>query len=213
VLETGEALIRSSAALAGDAGATLGRLLAGFVMGSVLGVLIGTCFGLSKRLYELFEIVVDFFRSLPIITLYPITMIAFGMGNPSKIALTTLTVFLLTVVNTMYGIRQVPHIRLLAARTLGARGWPLFWKVLIPSAIPTIVVGLRLSVSLGLIVVVMTEMFTGTGRGLGKQIYNAGLVYEIPTMYAAIVVTGILGFALNKIIMSLESRISHWSGK
>jgi NitT/TauT family transport system permease protein len=85
--------------------------------------------------------------------------------------------------------------------------------VFIPSATPTIVVGLRLSVSLGLVVVVVTEMFTGTASGLGKQIYDAGLVYEIPTMYAAIVVAGALGFALNKTIVALEGRVAHWSGR
>ena len=87
------------------------------------------------------------------------------------------------------------------------------WKVYIPSAVPTIVAGLRLAISLGLVVVLVTEMFTGTTAGLGKRIYDTGLVYEIPTMYAVITVAGLLGFILNKAIVILERRIAHWSGQ
>jgi len=212
--------IESAKALASDwrilltaSGATLLRLGIGFSIGTVLGILTGTAFGLSQRLHSFFELVIDFFRSLPVITLFPLTMIVFGLGDNSKIALTAWTVFLLTVVNTIYGIKQVPRTRILAARSLGASGMKLIQKVLIPSAVPTIVAGLRLAVSLGLVVVLVTEMFTGTNSGLGKRTYEMGLVYEMPRMYAAIAVSGILGFVLNKAIVILERRFVHWSGQ
>jgi NitT/TauT family transport system permease protein len=212
-IESFRALIANLQTLLSDSAATLWRLAVGFSIGTSLGILVGTTFGLNNRLHAFFELIIDFFRSLPVITLFPLSMILFGLGDNSKMALTAWTVFLLTVVNTIYGIKQVPRIRILAARTLGASGINLVWKVLIPSALPTIVAGLRLAVSLGLVVVLVTEMFTGTNLGLGKRIYEMGLIYEIPGMFAAIIVSGILGFALNKAIMIFERRIVHWSGQ
>ena len=212
-VETAAALSSGYRVLWWDLAATLGRLCVAFAIGSSLGVVTGTCLGMSRKLYGFFELVIDFFRSLPVITLFPLAMIMFGLGNLSKVALTAWTVFLLTVVNTIYGVRQVPRTRVLAARTLGARKLSLVFKVLVPSAIPTIIGGLRLAVSLGLVVVIVTEMFTGTASGLGKRIYDAGLIYEIPTMYAAIIIAGFTGFALNKIITLAEGRVAHWSGK
>jgi NitT/TauT family transport system permease protein len=206
------AVIQHGSVLVYDTSATLGRLAVGFLIGSCVGIVVGALFGISQRVYGLFELPIDFFRSLPVITLFPLTMIIFGLGNASKIALTTWTVFLLTVVNTSYGIKQVPKTRILAAKTLGARGRALLLKVLLPSALPTIVSGLRLTVSLGLVVVLVTEMFTGTASGLGKRIYDYGLIYETPGMYAAIIVAGALGFLLNKLIVALEGRFTHWSG-
>jgi NitT/TauT family transport system permease protein len=195
-----------------DLGFSLFRLTIGFSLGSILGVIIGTLFGVSSRAYALSELVIDFFRSLPVITLFPLSMIIFGLGDASKIALTTWTVFLVAIVNTVYGVRQVPSARVLASRSLGAKGFAIVRKVIIPSAAPTIVAGLRLSISLGLIVVVVTEMFTGTQYGLGKRIYDSGLVYQIPGMYAAILVTGLAGYLLNKLIVYAESRVIHWAG-
>lgn len=212
-LDTARALGGNAHVILQDLAATLARLALGFVAGAVLGILVGTMFGMNDRMRGFSELVIDFFRSLPVITLFPLAMILFGLGNPSKIALTMWTVFLLTVVNTIYGIRQVPKTRIMAARTLRAKGWPLVWKVYIPSAVPTIIAGLRLAISLGLVVVLVTEMFTGTIHGLGKRIYDAGLVYEVPVMYAAITVAGLLGFALNKAVVFVERRIAHWSGQ
>ncbi len=196
-----------------DVGATLARLLIGFVAGASLGVAAGAVFGMHERLYAIFELVIDFFRSLPVFTLFPLAMIIFGLGNSSKVALTIWTVFLLAAVSSVYGIKGVPRTRILAARTLGASGWRLVWKVYLPSAAPAIAGGLRLAISLGLVVVVVTEMFMGTTWGLGKRIYDSGLVYEIPTMYGAILIAGVLGFILNKSIEIVERHIAHWSGR
>lgn len=188
------------------------RLAVGFILGAAAGIMIGVIFGLSSRLYSYSELVLDFFRSLPVITVFPLFMILFGLGNAAKIATTMWAVFLIITVSTVYGIRQVPKTRVLSARTLGARGLFLITHVILPSAIPSVVSGFRIAVSLGLVVVVITEMFTGTDYGLGKRIYDSGLVYEMPTMYGAILVTGFLGYLLNRLIVSGEHAFAYWSG-
>ncbi len=196
-----------------DLGASVFRLLVGFLIGASIGILLGILLGIYKNLYKSMELVVDFFRSLPVMTIFPLAMIIFGLGNTSKIALTTWTVLLFTTIATIYGIRQVPEIRLLSARILGTKGIDIVLKVYLPSAAPSIVSGLRLSVSLGLVVVIVTEMFTGTDNGLGKRIYDYGLIYETPLMYSAIILTGLLGYIINKSIVLFEKTFIHWAGK
>ncbi|HIH20405.1 TPA: ABC transporter permease, partial [Candidatus Micrarchaeota archaeon] len=73
--------------------------------------------------------------------------------------------------------------------------------------------GLRIALSLGLIVAIVTEMFIGTTVGLGRRIIDAQLVYRVPEMYAAIILTGILGYVLNRLFLWYERRTIHWSGR
>ncbi len=93
------------------------------------------------------------------------------------------------------------------------KGIELFRKVIFPEALPQIFSGFRVAISLSLIIVIVTEMFIGTNAGLGKRIIDAQLVYQTADMYAAILMTGVVGFLLNKIVMSIENRVVHWKGK
>ena len=81
------------------------------------------------------------------------------------------------------------------------------------SALPQIFSGFRVAISLSLIIVIVTEMFIGTEAGLGKRIIDAQLVYQTADMYAAILMTSVMGFLLNKIMMFIENRVVHWKGK
>ena len=78
---------------------------------------------------------------------------------------------------------------------------------------PQIFSGFRVAISLSLIIVIVTEMFIGTEAGLGKRIIDAQLVYQTADMYAAILMTGVIGFILNKIMMLVENKVVHWKGK
>jgi NitT/TauT family transport system permease protein len=143
---------------------------------------------------------------------FPLFLLVFGLGDPAKIAIAAWSGSLIIVVNTMYGVRTSKASRQAAARVFGASRLQVFTKVVVPDALPQIVAGLRISVSLCLIVVVVAEMFMGTRAGIGMAIYNAGLLYETPKMLAGIVVAGLLGYAVNKIFVVAERRIVHWSG-
>jgi len=192
--------------------ATLWRLIIGFSLGAVVGILGGAILGFSMPLYKCFELLLDFSRSLPVMCLFPLFLLLFGLGNKPKIATTVWTVALVIAVNTIYGVRQAPRTRLLAAKTMGARGARLLTKVIVPSAAPTIIGGVRVGISLGLVVVIVTEMFTGTEAGLGKRIYDAGLIYNSARMYGAIIVAGTLGYLMNKLVVAAETRVAHWAG-
>ena len=87
----------------------------------------------------------------------------------------------------------------------------IFKHVVFPEALPRVFVGLRLTLSLALILAVVTEMFTGTTNGLGRRIYDAHDTYSIAEMYACIMLVGAVGYALNKIFVAIESKVVHWN--
>jgi ABC-type nitrate/sulfonate/bicarbonate transport system permease component len=86
-------------------------------------------------------------------------------------------------------------------------------KVVLPEALPQIAAGLRLALSLSLIIVVVLEMFIGTTRGLGFAIYNAHMTYQIPDMYAFLVLAGLIGYFINQGFAKVQEKVIHWAGK
>lgn len=193
--------------------ATLWRFVAGYAVAIVVGVTLGALMGYSHEVYSMFELLVDFFRSIPPLALFPLFLLFFGIGDEAKIAVVIWSATLIILVNTMYGVRHASKLRLLVAKTMKVKEWDLFRKVIIPEALPHIFAGLRIALGIGLMAVIVTEMFIGTNVGLGQRIINAQLVYRIPEMYAAIFLAGILGYALNQLFLWCERRTIHWSGK
>jgi ABC-type nitrate/sulfonate/bicarbonate transport system permease component len=192
---------------------TMIRWLVGLVIGVAIGIPIGSLMGSYRKVYESLEVVIDFFRSIPIITLFPLTLILFGIGDESKIALSAWSAIIYVVINTMYGVRHVKESRSVMARSFGSSPFQTFIKVVLPDALPEISVGVRLSISMALVVVVAAEMIMGTNVGLGKRIFDAALVYQITEMYAVIILTGLLGYLSNKLFVAFENRVIHWANK
>jgi len=196
-----------------DSGATLYRTGVAFLVAAIVGLLIGVPLGISARLYESFEVVFAFFRSMPSPALVPLAMLLFGISNLARISVAAFTCSLINAIQGAYAVRQIPRHRVLAARLAGAGGAFLLTRVLIPSALPGVVAGWRITLSLSLIIIVVTEMFIGTRSGLGMRIYDFHLMFRSADMYAVILVVGIMGYALNKGVEVAESRLVHWSGK
>ena len=96
---------------------------------------------------------------------------------------------------------------------MGAKGWVLLKDVLFFDAMAQIFIGLRVAVSLSLVVIVVAEMFIGARDGIGKQIIDAQITYELPLMYGAIMMSGLMGYLLNYVLIFVERRFVHWSGK
>lgn len=194
-----------------DLSKTVYRLLIGYALGIAIGVPLGLLIGGFKRLYQWLEFLIDFFRSIPVTSLFPLFLFFFGIGDPCKFAIIAYAVALITLFNTMYGVKNCSKTRLLVARVFGANLRQQFLGVIVPEALPQIVVGLRLSLSSALIYVIVTEMFLGSTEGLGYRIYNANLTYEIPDMYASILLAGLLGYIVNQGLLLAENKLLHWS--
>ena len=193
--------------------ATLGRMFIGYSMAIIIGIPIGLIMGYYKKIYNYMEFIVDFFRSIPATALLPLFLLFFGIGNKSKIAVVVFAASLIIIINTMYGVRNVKESRIIAAKIIKTERVDLFKKVILPDSLPSIFTGLRIAISLSLILIIVTEMLIGTKIGLGKIIIESQLVYKIPDMYAAIILTGIIGYLINQGVHITEKKIVHWSGK
>lgn len=192
---------------------TLKRMFCGLSIGIALGVSVGILLGYFAKGYKAMEFVIDFFRSCPSTSLFPIFMLLCGLGDASRIMPVVYGSTFLMLVNTIYGVKNSEKIRIMVAETMGASKLAILSKVIFPGALPYIVTGLRIAVSTSLATTVVVEMFLGTDVGLGYRIMDSKLIYDIPNVFAALIVTGFLGYALNRVTVAAEKRIVHWSGK
>jgi NitT/TauT family transport system permease protein len=99
-----------------------------------------------------------------------------------------------------------------AATVFGATGWQRFRYVVVWEALPQTLVGMRISVSLALIVVIVSEMFIGGQKGLGERVFEAYSSNLTTDLYAVLIVTGLLGFAMNRLFLLIETRLVFWTG-
>ncbi|MBC8217763.1 MAG: ABC transporter permease [Planctomycetes bacterium] len=197
----------------GDLGSTIYRTLVGYICAGLIGIPLGLLVGYVRRIYYSFEFVIDFFRSMPSPVLVPVAMLLFGLGDASKIAIIAFTCGLINLINSMYGVTRCKKVRVMVAKTMRATPIQTFKYVVFPDALPHVFVGLRLTLSLALILAVVTEMFTGTVKGLGRRIYDSHDTYNISEMYACILLIGIVGYVLNRAFVSIEKTLIHWSGR
>jgi NitT/TauT family transport system permease protein len=99
------------------------------------------------------------------------------------------------------------------ARVFKATFWQVCTRVIFFEAMPHIFLGLRLAISLSLVVTVVSEMFVGTESGIGQRIYDSYLTNSVITLYSYLIILGIIGYAINKTIIAIEERLIHWVGK
>jgi ABC-type nitrate/sulfonate/bicarbonate transport system permease component len=195
-----------------DLGETLQRMSAGYALAAVAGVAGGLVLGYSARLYTAFEIPLDFFRSLPVTTLYPLFVLLFGIGSTSKIAMVAAACVFVIALNTAYGVLHRKPLRGQVAQLYGATRWQLFREVIFWEALPQILIGLRVALSYALIVAIVCEMFMGTQRGLGQRVFEAYNTYSVVELYAIVLLVGFTGYGLNK-GFGLCERLVHWVGR
>ncbi|MBF0555212.1 MAG: ABC transporter permease [Nitrospirae bacterium] len=196
-----------------DIEATTYRWAVGYALGTLVGVPIGIAFGLSKRLYESMEFLLDFFRSLPVTAIFPLFLLAFGIGNNSKIAMVFSAVIFVIILNSAYGIQHATKTRIRMAKSFGASNWQVFRMIVFFEALPGTLVGLRVALSLSLVVVIVSEMFIGTNLGIGQRIFDSYSTNSVSDLYALILFIGIIGYFLNKMFVFFEQKVVFWAGK
>lgn len=212
--QVGQALhtVLSESSIYWDAFATTYRSILGLVLSVVVAIPLGLLMGRVPRLYEYVELPTDFFRSIPSSALFFLFILIFGIGDASKIAVVFYGCSLILLVNAVYGARPTreKRDRVNMLQSFGATEWQIFYLAVFRDALPHIAAGMRVCASLSLVLVIVTEMFLGATSGLGRVIYDAYLAYQIPQMYAVIILLGLLGFAINKLFVLLERRATFW---
>jgi ABC-type nitrate/sulfonate/bicarbonate transport system permease component len=191
--------------------ATLGRTFFAFSIALVTAVPLGLALGRMERVYRAIEPLVDFLRSMPATAMFPFFMLLLGVGEGSKIAVASSGAFFIILFNTAYGVMHCGKSRSLAAKLMGASSWQIFRTITFWESLPQTFIGLRNGISLTLAIIVVTEMFIGTDVGLGRRIIDSQIVFDIPAMFAALLATGTLGYALNHLLLIIERRFVHWT--
>jgi ABC-type nitrate/sulfonate/bicarbonate transport system permease component len=195
-----------------DIFSTVYRFILGYMAGIISGIPIGLLMGMSRLSYKILEFPVDFLRSLPVTALFPLFLLCFGVGDGSKIAMVWMAVIFIMIVNAAYGVIQSPKIRRQMARSFKANRWQIFRDIIIWESIPQIIVGMRISLSSALIVVIISEMFIGTQYGIGQRLYDAYSRSLTEELYSMILIVGIIGYLANKLFLIVERKIIFWVG-
>lgn len=192
---------------------TLKRTILAFLIALLLGVPLGIVLGSSRKIYNCFEFIIDFFRSIPATALFPLFLLVFGIDDSSKIAVAAFASLLIIIFNTAHGVMYIKKSRVLAAKLMGATRIQLIRHIYVWESLPQIFLGIRTAVSLSLVIIIVTEMFIGTYAGLGRKIIDFQYIYNIKGVYAVILLTGIMGYLINLLFVIIENKYIHWSGK
>ena len=184
-----------------------------FAVGMALTVVVGILLGIVMAQWRTFEYVLDPFinalYAIPRIALVPLIILWAGLEFAGKVTiLVSVAIFPITV-NTYAGIRDVRGSMLEIGRAYGATEWQIFWKIVLPAAVPFIMAGIRLAVGLAIIGIIVAEFFTAIS-GLGGMIVEYANVFATAKLFVPIIVIAIVGVVLTELVMWLERRMSRW---
>ncbi|MGH7034369.1 MAG: ABC transporter permease [Stellaceae bacterium] len=189
---------------------TIAFLVVGYGTGCVAAITLGILMGYSRAVYNLFEPLVELLRPLPKAALLPVLILFLGLGAKMEITIVALGCFFPVLINTLQGVRAVEPTMIDTARTFGHGTFAIWRRILVPASAPYILAGMRVSLGLGLILVVTAEMIAGSG-GLGDAILSAQRTFRVKESYAWLVVLAALGLVLTGLFSWLERRIAFWN--
>jgi ABC-type nitrate/sulfonate/bicarbonate transport system permease component len=188
---------------------SLGRLLAGWAIASAAGVTAGIAIGRIPLLADLTEPIVHFGRAIPPPTLVPVFLFLLRIGTPMEIATIIFGVIWPVLLNSIDGARHVDPGHIETARAFRIPPAQRLFHVIMPSAAPKVFAGLRLGLALALIMMVVAELVS-SNNGIGYEMGEAQSAFNVPLMWAIIVLLGVLGVVLNAIFGLIEHYFLHW---
>lgn len=192
--------------------ASLGRILSAAVIALTLGIPIGIGMGLHRWAKGIFDAPIEFYWPLPPLAYLPLMIIWLGIGEASKITLLTLAMFAPIVLSAQAGVRSLPLERVNAALSLGATRWQLFTEVVLPSALPEILTGIRIALGVGWSCLVAAELIAAT-RGIGYMVMSASHFLATDAVFVGIGVIAVCAFAFSAGMRLLEGWLVPWKGK
>ncbi|MCP1967044.1 ABC transporter permease [Bradyrhizobium elkanii] len=195
-----------------DASASLLRALSGFLVSVVLFVPLGLAVGWYTRLGDLLNQFIEICRNTAPLALLPVFILLLGIGELSKVTMVVYSCAWPLLLNTIAAVKQVDPLLIKSARTMGATPQQLFRKVILPAALPTIFVGIRLASASAMLVLVASEM-VGAKAGLGYLIINSQYSFLIPQMYFGIIGITVIGLGFNAVLEALERRLMRWKAQ
>jgi ABC-type nitrate/sulfonate/bicarbonate transport system permease component len=185
------------------------RLAVGYGIAVLIGVAVGTAVGSSRKLRDFLEPVLEFLRAIPPTVLIPVIMLFAGIDNGMKIAVIAFGCVWPILLNTVEGVRSVDEVLRDTGRTYRLRRSTSLTKLTLRGASPQIMAGARQALSIGIILMVISEMFAAT-NGLGFATIQFQRTFAIPEMYTGIILLGLIGVLLAQLFKLAEKHILSW---
>lgn len=183
--------------------------VSGFVIGFVLALPVAFLMAWYRPVRNIIGPWIQFVRNIPPLAYVPLIVISAGVGRKPQIIVITIAVFLTFAITVYQGILNIDVTLIKAARVLGANDTQLFFRVTLPATIPFIITGMRLAASAALTTIIAAES-TGAVAGLGMRIRSLNNTFESAPMLLYIIVVGIVGITVEKLIRILERRLTRW---
>ncbi len=200
----------SSGQLAVDIQASAVRAISGLLVGGSIGFLLGLANGVSRLSHALTDTTLQMLRTIPNLALIPLVILWFGIGEEAKLFLTALGVFFPIYLNTLHGVRNVDPQLIEMGRVYGMSGWTLFRKVIFPGALPSIFVGLRFSLGIMWLTLIVAETMAASS-GIGHMANSAREFMMTDVVILALVIYALLGKLADVIALTLERLTLSWN--
>lgn len=188
---------------------SLQRALGGFALGVAVAVPLGLLLGYFRKLDAYLDPLLQLLRQTNPVSLFPAFILFFGIGYVTNVAIIFWVVVWPILLSTVTGVQQADPALVKYARSVGLGAFALFRKVILPSALPAIITGMRLAATYSFLMLVVSEM-VGASSGLGYLIVNAQYLMSIHLLYVGVIVLALLGIAANWSLVALERRLTGW---
>lgn len=192
-----------------NTGISLLRVVEGFTVGSVIGLLLGIAMGLSPKTEDYVKPLFTAFAQVPSLGWIPFLMLLVGIGEPLKVLVIAKAAFVPVTLNTLSGIRSVPPMYREVGALFRFSRWQLLRKVVLPASVPPIFAGLRYGLTHAWNALVAVELLA-SAEGLGYLLVWGRQMFWLDTMMAAMLIIGIVGFTLDRIMGAVEARLQRW---
>lgn len=193
-------------------GTSLYRVFLAFGLAAIIGISIGLLRGLYPRIDAFCLVPFEIIRPIPPLAFIPLFILWFGIGETSKVLIIFYYAMLVIMLNTQAGVANCSQDKIRAARSLGATPWQVFSRVVFPTSLPQIVVGLRVALAAALSILVASELLGGD-RGLGFVISDASTFFKTTDVFVGIILIGTIGLVTDRCLTLLSRHLVHWEGK
>ncbi|HET7411916.1 MAG TPA: ABC transporter permease [Pararhizobium sp.] len=185
------------------------RVVFGVALGIIAAVPVGFLLGWYQPVRRFIDPLINFFRALPPIALIPLVIVYFGIGEVAKIVILFYASFFAGVIVMYEGIAQISPLYLRVARTLGATDLEIFWRVVVPLAVPHMLTALRVALGVAWATLVAAELIAAQ-KGLGSVIQDASSFFQLDVIYAGILTIGAIALAMDYLVRRLTRRVLSW---
>jgi sulfonate transport system permease protein len=208
VVSAAVSLIKQGSLL-GHLGVSALRAGVGLLLGASVGLALGLLTGLSRPAQLLFDTPLQMLRAVPVLAIVPLVIVWFGLGETAKLFVVSITVVFPVYLNTFHGVRSVDPTLIEMAQMYGVRGVRLYREVILPGALPSILVGFRFALGLSWLVLIVAESI-GAKQGLGYVAMNAREFMQMDVLVLTIVLWALLGKAADLLARALEHKFLPW---